>query len=431
MNYYVYDRIRQISGQLFILKKNIKQEIIEANKSRATQQIIDMLLLVKEAYYQSYKRSNLDVVIELLELQLERVREATNKEALEKVIDRVTNLFAEDKYRRELQAYNNTVHYRDALTSNGDFFNELMDQIKNERQLNVLAYDVPTEYLLSKGIKNSLINSYGILIKGHSYANVTQNIAYGSGGNSSISNGVFDVLMLTTNSSVIYDPIGFRGDVIPKSEYLNLVQSLTYLRTEGLLCMQMPYTRLDHDFCHYLSRNIGDIRLTRINEILVEITGLKKSEKVFTQNDYHTLRTVYRNFESLPMICEHQYQLPQSIKAISSFRGSRITGDMLSAAKEKSTAFSKIIATSKHVNDLSNHKPLLPFNTGQIGLVLASGCLDGVVNEDEESCHLIKGKVERKTVVKEGKRGGEDSITVYHSVQINALTPSGKLIQIS
>lgn len=430
MGYYVYDRIKQINGQLFILRKNIKEETLEVNKIRAHQQIVDMLLLLREGRFQNTRGHNLDLVEEIMQLQLDKIETAANKEALEKIIDRVVNLFVDGKNKDDLMYYSRASRFKDMLQEKKGV-NPLINQIKNERPLNVLCYDVPAEYVLSRDIKNPRINSYGIVIGRVFYTDILQNVAYGSGGNSSISNGAFDALMVATNSTATYEPVGFRGDVIPKSEYLSIVSSFVYLRTDGLLCIQIPYTRLDHDLCHYLARNLRDIRVSKINDIMVEVTGLKKAEKVFTPGDYNTLRNIYKEINSLPTVLDYKYELPQSIKVIANFRGSRVTKEMLQSAKSKSTALSKIIATSNHTNDLSNHKPLLPFNTGQIGLVLSSGCLDGVVEEDEESCHLIKGKVERKTVVKKGSRSSEDSITVYHSVQINALTQSGKLIQIS
>lgn len=431
MAHYVYDRVKQITGQLFILKKNIKEETLEANKMRAHQQIVDLLLLIKEGRFQQGSRTNnLELLEEIMQMQLDKIEGAADKNTLENIIERITNLFVDGKNKDELMYYGRTYRFKELLEEDRPL-SPLVDQIKNERPLNVLCYDVPVKYVLSKDIKNPRIYSYGIVVTKPVYTDILQNVAYGSGGNSSISNGVFDVLMVATNSTATYEPVGFRGDVIPKNEYLSIISPLIYLRTGGLLAIQIPYTRLDHDLCHFIARNLSDVRVSKINDITVEVTGLKKTEKVFTPSDYNVLRNIYKEFKTMPMVLDYKYQLPQDIKAIANFRGSRVTKEMIENAKAKSNALSKVIAASNYTNDLSNHKPLLPFNTGQIGLVLSSGCLDGIVEEDKESCHLIKGKVERKTIVQKGKGSGDDSITVYHSVQINALTPNGKLIQIS
>ena len=78
-------------------------------------------------------------------------------------------------------------------------------------------------------------------------------------------------------------------------------------------------------------------------------------------------------------------------------------------------------------------RPLLPFNMGQIGLVLTSGCLDGVVEEYEGQYHAIKGMV---TKVRDFNNSREDNDetsieTISNKVQINLLTPDGKFIELA
>ena len=45
-------------------------------------------------------------------------------------------------------------------------------------------------------------------------------------------------------------------------------------------------------------------------------------------------------------------------------------------------------------------QPLLPLNLGQLGLVLTSGCLDGIVDEGNGFAHIIKGRVEKRILQK-------------------------------
>jgi hypothetical protein len=72
--------------------------------------------------------------------------------------------------------------------------------------------------------------------------------------------------------------------------------------------------------------------------------------------------------------------------------------------------------------------PLLPFNIGQIGLVLTSGCLDGLVNEADGGCHLIKGRVSKKTQKTEFRNNHtiEVTETTVNRVEINVLLPNGE-----
>jgi hypothetical protein len=71
--------------------------------------------------------------------------------------------------------------------------------------------------------------------------------------------------------------------------------------------------------------------------------------------------------------------------------------------------------------------PLLPFNTGQLGLVLTSGCLDGIIDEGNGYSHIVKGRVVKKTE-KENDNIGEDielTETTSNRVEINVIMPDG------
>jgi hypothetical protein len=81
----------------------------------------------------------------------------------------------------------------------------------------------------------------------------------------------------------------------------------------------------------------------------------------------------------------------------------------------------------------SNVRPLLPFNMGQIGLVLTSGCLDGIVEEYEGQYHAIKGMVTKiRDFNNNIEENDETSIeTISNKVQINLLTPDGQFIELA
>ena len=78
-------------------------------------------------------------------------------------------------------------------------------------------------------------------------------------------------------------------------------------------------------------------------------------------------------------------------------------------------------------------RPLLPFNMGQIGLVLTSGCLDGVVEEYEGQYHAIKGMVTKVRDFNNSRENNDETSieTISNKVQINLLTPDGKFIELA
>ena len=74
-------------------------------------------------------------------------------------------------------------------------------------------------------------------------------------------------------------------------------------------------------------------------------------------------------------------------------------------------------------------QPLLPFNIGQLGLVLTSGCLDGIIDEGDGHCHLIKGKVSKKSDIERNYNDNSEvevQETISNRVEINVVLPNGE-----
>ena len=77
----------------------------------------------------------------------------------------------------------------------------------------------------------------------------------------------------------------------------------------------------------------------------------------------------------------------------------------------------------------------MPFNLGQIGLILTSGELDGIVEEIPGVNHVIKGMTV-KTVSSEEIRDSQTNTvtcknTISNMVQLNAFTADGDFVSIN
>lgn len=439
MEYYLHDKLIKTLGSLNTSKMGVKEDLIEEAKVNAKEIMIDLILLCTEACYQNNNQGGLFAVLEILKIRLDDFNTVTTTQVFKDKIDSVLNLFGKapsyTTYAYELKRNK---------TSGHSYLNELEEidsvkkmcltnQIKNPRQLNVLVYEPNDPLIESISIDVPTINSYGIFInnkKDRDSKDKIKNAIFGIGGNSNITNNAFDVLVANMPSPKTYTPSGFRYDLIPRIEAVTLSNVSKYLRTEGLLCLFMPYTRLDRDFCHYLSRNYNHFQIEFVDNsnLMIELRCQKKSEKVLCVEDYKQLRNIYKTLFNQEDVFE-KYTLPNSIESIKCFRGSVITDDMFKSLIEYSSSFKEIEKMSIEVEDLSEHHPLLPFNIGQVGLILASGCLDGVIEEDKEHAHLIKGRVERKLQYK--NNNGYEEIFSNHVVQINALTPDGRLVKIN
>ena len=62
-------------------------------------------------------------------------------------------------------------------------------------------------------------------------------------------------------------------------------------------------------------------------------------------------------------------------------------------------------------------RPMLPFNAGQLGLVLVSGYVDGIIDEGDGNYHVIKGSVSKQ---KEDPIRRENDNTSYQFITTNS-----------
>ena len=74
-------------------------------------------------------------------------------------------------------------------------------------------------------------------------------------------------------------------------------------------------------------------------------------------------------------------------------------------------------------------RPLLPFSIGQLGLVLTSGCLDGVIEEPDNCSHVVKGRVikvvDTEREINDTRDQVEISSTTSNRVEISMFLPDG------
>jgi hypothetical protein len=71
--------------------------------------------------------------------------------------------------------------------------------------------------------------------------------------------------------------------------------------------------------------------------------------------------------------------------------------------------------------------PLLPPSPGQLGLTLVSGFIDGIIEEENGYCHVIKGSTTRRRTVRTVEEGNQrhTHITSSHGTMVRVITPDG------
>lgn len=285
------------------------------------------------------------------------------------------------------------------------------------------------------------INFYG-MEKDTSAANDAKNrdcftkIAKGGLNGAKCSNDVFDValLMPTLEYTANLTPM---QTLRPRKEVEEFKQVTKYLREDGLLIMLLPYYRLTTQMCTLIARNYKDVSLGEVrqwNDLLM-IAGTKiKDDKEPNEEIYNLLRqaSLVRPGTSNNELTLNEYILPPDLLEVSLFRGNVLDDEDILDIINDSNLYSSFIEKQTNIlESTEDQQPLLPFNIGQIGLVLTSGCLDGEIEELDGQYHVIKGMVKKDTIIEEvptEKRGDKETRTTYvNKVQINVITPDGTI----
>lgn len=264
-------------------------------------------------------------------------------------------------------------------------------------------------------------------------------IAYGGINKTNISNDAFDVMLLNPNISL--DCV-LKGNVYIKNEREYLKKSMAFLRENGVMLYALPYYRFYKEICTFLAKNLKNIKLytstwdmgkaKNIYVLGIKKTKLEREEEDYSE-DYAKLRNLVWDWRNLVSVDPTEFEnitLPLSEKRIDHFRGSELDEGELNELYKKSSCTASFWKDqqSNSLRD-SKKRPLLPFNCGQLGLVMTSGCLDGLVDEGNGHYHVIKGRVVKRVdrtndVDAEGGRV-EIVSTTSNRVQINAFLPDG------
>ena len=245
-----------------------------------------------------------------------------------------------------------------------------------------------------------------------------------------VTNDVFDILLLAPPVS-----IEKKGkNVIEKIERDYLHKTINYLRPDGLMIYSIPLTHMYKEVCQYLAKNLKDIQI-RLDGIHAYICGYRNTDKnrEADKDVLIALRTLQLNRDNDSYSLDNplnSFTLPLPATQVQTFRGSKLDETEFAAMYEKSNA-TETFLKEQRVDKLSDNakSPLLPFNVGQLGLILTSGCLDGVIDEGNGICHAVKGRVIKKRDVQKEVDNEKDKIDVTeivaNRVEINAFLADG------
>lgn len=253
---------------------------------------------------------------------------------------------------------------------------------------------------------------------------------------SKISNDVFDIMHIAPEISWKSE-YGVTGNLLEKREKSTLRNCIKYVRKDGILIYTIPCTRLTKDMAFIFSKLLKDVQILKASVPnglpYIHVIGKKAITKEAKEDVYTYLRNI--DIKNLPThLSDMKYNLASGgIKTPELFRGSVLDEAELNNLIEHSGLYDSFWEQQELDINKKEINPLLPFTMGQIGLVLTSGCLDGVVEEYQGQYHAIKGMVTKiKNTSNSRADNNETSIeTISNKVQINIMTPDGQFIELA
>lgn len=214
-----------------------------------------------------------------------------------------------------------------------------------------------------------------------------------------------------------------------RSEKRFLVESLHHLMPDGVMVYIIPYYRLTYDICRVLCDNFRDISVYRFLDgefskfSQIAVLGIKK-ERGDGEDEAEILSRYATHKESIPLITElkpESYPLPAVQKEVDLFRGAEFNLGELKRQLAHSKSIDMLFEKSRLEQMV--HRPLMPLNLGQIGLIGGSGLINGYVDCDEP--HIIKGRVIKEVKSRENEDLGTLTETRVNKMIFNVLTPDG------
>ncbi len=194
-----------------------------------------------------------------------------------------------------------------------------------------------------------------------------------------------------------------------RTERAFLRGTVRYLLPQGVLVYIVPQPRVTEDIAKNLCYRFEDFNAYRFQDGEYEqfkqivLFGRKKQKNSLDDSSFGMLRAIpYTGLPEIPYLDEPIYDLPASPE-VKLFRSTLIDEAELQKELKSSALWGKLNQHGRSNRD-GVGRPPLPLHTGHLGLLLASGCLDGMVGEGEDR-HIVRGKVEKVTHTEQEYQG--------------------------
>jgi len=287
-------------------------------------------------------------------------------------------------------------------------------------------------------IEEADATTYGIELDEYRAEQAKANLDHvikGSYEDARISNSVFSCLFL--NPPYDWGSFGESGEDHPeRKEKTFLRGTVKYLQPEGVLIYIVPQKRVSPDVAKILSYRFDDFNPYRFPDEEYErfgqivLFGKKKQKGGLDRESFDRMSAIPgEDLEEIPYLDSPVYNLPASPE-VRMFRSSLIDEKELERALTISPLWERLRGYTRNNNN-GVGRPPLPLHAGHLGLLLASGCLDGVVGDGDDR-HIVRGKVEKVTCMEQEYRGDTliERETESYRVSIKLLKKDGEIINL-
>jgi len=248
-----------------------------------------------------------------------------------------------------------------------------------------------------------------------------------------ITNNTFSILWL--NPPYDFETMGDNVErMTERKEKTFLINTIKYLKVGGILVYIIPQSRLDKSIAKTLSSKFENIQVYRFMDGEYEgykqivVFGRKKRNTEPDETEYLNLAQVPGfSLDEIPIMAGDIYDVPPGDE-IPLLRSSIVELEEMEREVRNSPLWKRLNEMFLRKN-ANLKRPPLPLHSGHLGLLLASGCLDGLVGEGDER-HIVRGKVAK---VVQTYQEVKDKVTEEHQVEsyqvtIKILTREGNII---
>lgn len=317
----------------------------------------------------------------------------------------------------------------------------IANHIQSDNELMIFSVecrDGENDVILRNKLGNAKMYGRDLEDNGAKFAKTVLNrVIYGGFRGATISNEVFDIVYCNPSLSM-ESKIRNNGKLETTNEEFLLTNSIKYLKPNGLFIYNIPFYLFTPSMALTISRELRDINVIKNPDDendrkefkFITILG-RKCHNFNNSQAFNELTNM--NYDELPTEPITYYDLNLEEKEIKFFRGSVLDTAELDEIVNTDGLFDDFYDTINKQNKPADQSPLLPFNIGQIGLILSSGSLDGIVEETDGIAHVIKGMTVKETETETEREDGvvKSTETIRNKVQITALGADGTIYNLT